>query len=74
MEELLKLLSEIRPDVDFSSKNLAEDGILESMDIMIILDTLATHYNITFNPLDIVPENFDSVEAIYELLQKTIAG
>lgn len=74
MEELLKILSEVRPDVDFTSDNLASDGILESMDIIIILDTLSTHYNISFNPLDIIPENFDSAEAINELVQRTIAA
>ena len=70
MEELQKFLNELRPEVDFTQEDLAEDGILDSMDIMLILDGLEQHYGIQFNPMDIVPENFNSLEAIYELVQK----
>lgn len=70
MEELLTLLNEIRPEVDFTQPDLAEDGILDSMDIMLIVDGLSQHYNIQFDPMDIIPENFDNIDAIYELVAK----
>lgn len=70
MDELLKILTELRPEVDFTQGDLTEDGILESMDIMLILDALEQHYGIEFAPTDIVPENFDTVEAMLELVNR----
>ena len=72
MNELTELLQSIRPEIDFTQSNLAENGVLDSMDIMLIVDGISQHYNIQINPLDIVPEYFDSVSAMYELLQKYI--
>lgn len=70
MEELMNVLQSIRPEVDFGQDGLAEEGILDSMDIMLIIDGVSQHYNIQMDPMDIVPENFNSVAAIYELVQK----
>lgn len=70
MEELMSLLQSIRPDVDFMQGDLTEDGILESMDIMLILDGMEQHYGVKFSPMDVVPENFDSVEAMLALLNR----
>ena len=71
MEELIKLLSEIRPDVDFASEtNLATDGILDSFDIVTIGSELNETYNISIGVTDLLPENFDSAEAILELIRR----
>ena len=54
----MEILEELRPDVDFANeKALVTDGILDSFDI-------------TIRPANLVPENFNSAEAMYALIEK----
>jgi acyl carrier protein len=69
MDELLKLLSAICPKVDFvKEKKLIDDGILDSFDIISIVNELNEHYDIEIDVDDLEPENFNSVEAMLELI------
>lgn len=69
MDELLKLLSEICPKVDFvKEKKLIDDGILDSFDIISIVNELNEHYDIEIDVDDLEPENFNSVEAMLDLI------
>ena len=71
MEELLKLLSEVRPDVDFQKeKKLIDDEILDSFDIIAIENEIDEAFGIEIDMDDLEPENFNTVEAIYELICK----
>ena len=66
METLLKILAELRPDVDFEeNKELVDSGELDSFDIVSLVGELCDEYDI-----EIVPENFNSVEAIWALVQR----
>ena len=71
MEELLEILGQIRPDVDFASeKRLIDDGILDSFDIIAAVSELNEHYDIAIEVEDLEPENFNSAEAMLELIRK----
>ena len=71
MEKLLEILSEIRPDVDFESeKNLIDDGILDSFDIVSIISELNDEFDIAVRVTELGPENFNSVKAIYNMVLK----
>ncbi len=71
MEELLKILSEIRPDVDFKTEKQLIDGeILDSFEIISIVNAVDEAFGIEVDMDDLEPENFNSAEAIYELIQK----
>lgn len=71
MEELLKILSGIRPDVDFANeKKLIDDGILDSFDIISIVGELNDHYDIEIDVEDLEPDNFNTVEAMLDLITK----
>ena len=71
MEELYELLDGLNMKVDFrNEKALIEDGILESLDIVIIVDELNSHYDIEITVDDLIPENFDSAEAMLELVRR----
>lgn len=71
MEELIKILEDIKPDVNFKeSKRLIDDKLIDSLDIVSIVSTLNDEYDITISIKDIIPENFNSIEAIYNLVQK----
>mgnify|MGYP003295136608 FL=1 len=71
MEKLIAILSSLHPDVDFENNDsLIDDGILDSLDIV----TLVTEINATFDVIipaeEVVPENFNSAEALMELITR----
>ena len=71
-KEIVEMLKEIRPEFDFSgSSDFIEDGLLDSFDIISLTSMLEEQYHITVDGMDIVPENFCSVEAITELIKKS---
>ncbi|MGI5976083.1 MAG: acyl carrier protein [Candidatus Limivicinus sp.] len=71
MEKLLKVLGEIRPDVDFEKeKSLIDDGILDSFDIIQVVMALNEAYSVDISVEDLEPENFNTVEAMLELIEK----
>lgn len=71
MEELLRIMSEIRPDVDFASATkLIDDDILDSFDIISMVSEINDTFGIEINVNDLLPENFNSAEALFALIQK----
>lgn len=71
MDELLNILSEIKPDVDFNTETgLIDNGILDSFDIVQIISELKDAFDIEISPAEIIPENFNSAEALWAMVQK----
>ena len=70
MERLLEILSEIKEDVDFSTCTLIDDGILDSFDILQIISALNEEYDISIPASEIMPQNFNSAEALYKMVQR----
>lgn len=69
MDELKNILSEIRPDVDFETeKHLIDNGILDSFDIISIVGEINTEFDVEINVEYLLPENFNSMEAMYDLI------
>ena len=64
-------MAEIRPDVDFEdNKELVDSGELDSFDIVTLVGELCDAYDIEIGADEIVPENFNSVEAIMALVTR----
>lgn len=71
MEKLLKILKGIRPDVDFENeKALIEDGILDSFDVVSIISEMDDEFGVQIKITELDPENFNSAESIWALVQK----
>ena len=71
MEELLEILKDVRDDIDFeNTSDLVSSKILTSFDIIQLISTLDDEYDVSIPASEIVPANFDSVQAIYALIQK----
>ncbi len=71
MDQLLKILEDVRPDVDFEHETALLDGnILDSFDMIAIVDGMDQAFGIEIDVDDLVPENFNSVQAMWELIQK----
>lgn len=71
MEELLKILSDLHPDVDFETEeNLITDMILDSFDIVTLVSEINDTFDVTISAEYITPENFNSAKALYSLIEK----
>ena len=67
MEKLLEILQRVRPDVDFKNETLLiDDGILDSVSIISELDD---EFGVQVRINELIPDNFNSVEAIWNLIQ-----
>lgn len=70
--EILNILEELKPGEDYRESNsFIDDGLLDSFDILSLVNMLEETYNITIDGLDIVPENFVGIEAIISLVEKS---
>ena len=71
MNELMEILEELRPDVDFENETLLiGNGILDSFDIVSLVTALNDAFDIEIKPNDLIPENFNSAVAILALVEK----
>lgn len=71
-EQVIKILTELRPEFDFTQEglNFIEEGMLDSFDIVNLVSDLDSTFGISIDGVDILPENFATVEAIENLLKK----
>lgn len=71
MDELLELLEDIKPTVDFRTcTGLIDNGYLDSFDILSIVSELNDAFGIEISPVDIVPENFNSAQALWNMVER----
>ncbi|MBR6680586.1 MAG: acyl carrier protein [Clostridia bacterium] len=71
MQQLLDILSGLHPEVDFeTTEDLIDDGILDSLDIVSIVSSVYSEFDVTIPPEEIIPENFNSAVALMELITR----
>lgn len=71
MDQVLSILKGIRPDVDFVNEDkLIDDGILDSFDIISIVSEFNEAFNIEIDIDELEPCNFNTVNAMYELINR----
>jgi acyl carrier protein len=71
MTTLIAILQDIRPESDFSkSTDFLSDGLLDSFDMVTLVSSLDKAFGISIQGLEIVPDNFKSIDALTELLSK----
>ena len=71
MDELKKILEDLRPDIDFdTAENLVDGNVFDSFDIITLVAKISEEMGIEINVDDILPENFNSLKAIAELVDR----
>lgn len=71
MEKVIEILESVKPGIDYSKETrLIDDGILESFDIITIIAKLSDEFDIEFTVNEVIPENFNSAEALYNIVCK----
>ena len=71
MEKLLEILEDIQPDADYETcTTLIDDGILDSFAILSIVAELEDTFGVQVTLAEIIPENFNSAQALWNMVQK----
>ncbi len=72
-EEILEIVKEICPNIDWENgTNLMDDGKLDSFDVVGIAGELMDRYDIEITADDVEPENWNSLDCIYDLVQRKL--
>jgi len=70
-QQIIEILTELRPEFDFSKDvDFIEAGMLDSFDVVMLVNTFDEKFGISIDGVDVLPENFSSVERIEALLKK----
>ncbi len=73
MDKILAILKDNCPGIDFENeKALVDDGLLDSFDVVAIVSDLTSEFDIDITINDIIPENFNSLEAINALVERLL--
>ena len=69
MEKLIVILEDIQPDVDYETcTDLIDGHHLDSLSIISLVAEIEDEFDVTIPTVDIVPENFNSAKAIYDMI------
>ena len=71
-EKVIEILTELRPEFDFTEDvNFIEEGMLDSFDVVSLVDELEEQFGIKIDGVDVLPENFSTIDSIISLLKKS---
>ena len=70
-DQIIRILSELRPEFDFTEDvDFIEAGMLDSFDLVSLVDTIEQEIGVAISGMDIVPENFNSIDAILSTIER----
>lgn len=72
-KKIIEILTDLRPEFDFTEEgvNFIEDGMLDSFDVVSLVDELEEQFDVKINGVDVIAANFSSVASIEDLLKKS---
>ena len=69
-EKIIAILNEVKPTKDLTEiKDIIDGGYLDSFELMMLIGSLSEGFGIEIGFEEIVPENFNSVEAIEAMVE-----
>ena len=75
MEELLEILEDLHPEVDFDTETgLIDKAILDSFDIITIISEIADTFDVVVPAKELIPENFNSAQALWDMITRLEDG
>lgn len=71
MDRLIEILEDIQPGVDYENcKELIDGHYLDSLSIISLIAELEDEFDVTIPAVEIIPANFNSAEAMFEMIQR----
>ena len=70
-EKILDILKSMDDSIDYLSETkLIDDKIIDSLTLTALISELESEFNIEIDMDDIIPENFNSIDAIADLVTR----
>ena len=70
MEELLEIMTEINPDIDYDTEdNLIDGKVYDSLSILTLITQICDTFDIEIGPKWMRNENFNSIHKIWAMIQ-----
>lgn len=74
-EKILEILTDLRPEFDFTEDvDFIEEGMLDSFDLVSLVDELEEQFGIKIDGIDVISSNFATINKIEALLKKSGAA
>lgn len=71
MQELIEILTELHPEVDFETcEDLVDGKIFDSFDIVTLVAEISDNFEVSIPAEELIPENFNSAKALWQLIQR----
>ena len=71
MQDLLDILTDLHPDIDFETcDTLIDDKILDSFDIITVISEISDTFDVVIPAEEIIPENFNSASNLMALIER----
>lgn len=71
MDELLEILNDINPDVDYETEDRLIDGkVLDSFSIITLISNITDAFDVELGPQHLIPENFNSAKAMWAMIER----
>lgn len=71
MEELLEILNELHDDIDYETETrLVDDNLFDSFDLITLVTEIGDTFDIEITAREFIPENFNSAQALWQMIQK----
>lgn len=70
-ETIISILQDLVDGVDFeTATTLIDDGELSSLDIIQLIGALSDEFDVTIPATEIIPSNFNSVDAMVAMVER----
>ncbi len=71
MEELLEILNDLNPDIDYEKEDkLIDNKCYDSFKIITLISMISDTFDIELGPEHLIPENFNSARAMWNMIRR----
>ena len=71
MEELLEILNDLNPDIDYETEDkLIDNKCYDSFKIITLISMISETFDIELGPEHLIPENFNSAKAMWDMIRR----
>lgn len=75
MEELLEILNDLNPDIDYETEDkLIDNKCYDSFKIITLISAISDTFDVELGPEHLIPENFNSAKAMWAMIQRIQEG
>lgn len=72
-QKIIEILEELHEDLDFEMEtSMVDDKVLDSFDLVTLVNELGDEFDVEITARDFVAENFNSVDALTEMIVRLL--